>query len=70
MVALLPRGLWSLTVTPFLPCQHRLAYMDTSVIDDIRLDYIIATGLYYSCKSLTEKVVPHMTQMQRLVCVW
>ena len=44
VVALLARRLRSLAVAPLLPCQHRLADMDTAVVHDVSLNNLVAIG--------------------------
>lgn len=70
MVTLFTAGLGSLTIAPFQPSEHRLTDMNTTVVDDIRLHYLIAVRLHDLRQRPTQQVVAHMTEVEGLVSIW
>ena len=70
MIAFLTAGLRRLAVTELEPCEHGLADMDASVVDDVGLDDLPTIRLLNLRNRITEQVITHMTQMQRLIRVW
>ena len=69
VVALLATRLRRLAVTPLQPCQHRLADVYATVVDDVRLHHAVAIGLHDFGQAPTQQVVAHMAQVQRFVGV-
>ena len=69
MVALLAAGLRSLAVAILQPCEHRLADVYASVVDDVGLNHLVAVGLHYLGERPTEQVVAHVSEVERLVGV-
>ena len=67
VVALLAAGFWCLTVAVFQPCKHGFADVDTTVVDNIRLHYLVSVSLHNLRQRPTEQVVAHMTEVQGLV---
>ena len=67
MVTLLATCLRSLTVTILKPCQHALADVNTTVVNDIGLHYLVTIGLHYVGKRPTQQVVTYMTQVKGLI---
>ena len=53
MIALLARSLRCFTVSVFLPCQHGFTDMDTTVVYDISLYYLVAVGSYNVSQCVT-----------------
>ena len=53
MVAFLAGCLRSFTVSIFLPCQHRFTDMNTTVVYDISLYYLVAVGSYNVSQCVT-----------------
>ncbi len=67
VVALLVGRLGRNTVAPLQPGQHRLADVDTAIVDDIGLDHLVAIGLHDLGERPTEEIVAHVAQVERLV---
>ena len=49
VVALLASLLWCDTITPLQPSQHGLTDVDTTVINDICLNYLVTVSLHNLC---------------------
>ena len=47
MVAFLAAGLRRFAIAILQPCQHRLADVNATVVDDVRLNHLIAVSLHY-----------------------
>ena len=69
VVALLAGGLGRCAVAPLEPGEHRLADVDTAVVDDVGLDHLVAVGLHDFGQAVAQQVVAHVSQVQRLVGV-
>ena len=69
VVTLLARGFGCLTITPLEPCEHRLADMDASVVDDVGLDHLVAIRLDDTCQSRSKEVVAHVSEVEGFVGV-
>ena len=67
MVAFFTRRLGCFTIAILLPCQHRLADMDTTVVDDIGFDYLISVRHDDIGQCITQQVIAHMAQMKRFI---
>ena len=63
VVALHAACLWSNAVAPLLPCEHRLADVDTTVVHDICLHHLVAVCRHDLRQRPSEQVVAHMTQV-------
>ena len=50
VVALLAAALWSLSVAPFLPGEHRLTDVNTSVVNYVCLHHAVAVSLHNLCQ--------------------
>ena len=70
VVTFLAAVFWSLTIAELLPCEHRLADMNTTVVHDIGLYYIPTICLLNLCDRVAKQVVAHVTEVQRFVGVW
>ncbi len=69
VVALHSAGLRSNAVTPFEPCQHRLADVDTTIVHDIRLHHLVAVSRHNLCQRPSKEVVAHVSKVERLIGV-
>ena len=69
VVALLASALGSGAIAPLEPREHRLADVDATVVDDIGLHHLVATGFHNLCQTESQQVVAHMAQVERLVGV-
>ena len=69
VVALLARRFGSHSVAPFEPGEHRLADVDSTVIDDVCLDNAVAAGLKNAAEAVAEQNVAQMAEVERLVGV-
>ena len=69
MVALDAAGLRRCACSDFLPGKHRLADVDTPVVDKSRPDHIVSRSLEQPGDRISEKVVPDVSQVERLVRV-
>ena len=67
VVALHARRGGRLAAAVELPCQHRLADVDATVIDQVGLDDRVAVGLEDLRHGVTQQVVADVAQVQRLV---
>ena len=67
VVALLARAFRRLTVAPLQPGEHRLADVDTTVVDDVGLHHAVAVGLHNLSQRPAKQVVANVTKMQGLV---
>ena len=67
MVAFLARRLRRLAIAKAQPCEHRLADMNTAVVDDIGLHHLPAVGLLNTRNRTAEEVVSYVSQMEGLV---
>ena len=69
VVAFLTAGLRRLAVTELQPCEHGLADMNTTIIDNIGLHYFPSVRLLNLRNRITQQVITHMTQVQRFIGV-
>ena len=69
VVALLAGSFRSFAIAPLEPGEHRLTDVDTTVVNDVCLDYLVAVSLHNLSQRPAEEVVAHMTQVKRLVGV-
>ena len=69
VVTLLAARCRSLAVTEDLPCIHGLADMDTTVVHEVDLHYIMAAYLKELCNRPSEEVVADVSEVERLVRV-
>ena len=69
VVTLLACGLGCVAVAPLEPCEHRLADVDATVVDDVGLHNLVAVGLHNLGQAETQQVVAHVSQVQGLVGV-
>ena len=69
VVAFLAGGLWCLSVSPLEPCEHRLADVYASVVDDVGLDHAVSVGLHDLCECPSQQVVADVAEVERLVGV-
>ena len=69
VVALHARRSGSLAIAVELPCEHRFADVNTSIVHQIYLDNVVTVSLQNLCHGVTQKVVADMTQVQGLVGV-
>ena len=67
VVAFLSRALGSCAIAPLFPCQHRLTDMYSAVVNDVCLHHTVAVGLHNLSQRPSEKVVSHVSEVQRLV---
>ena len=70
MVAFLSGTLRSLSVAPFEPCKHGLAYMNAAIVHYICFHNLFAAGFFNVCHCPTKKIVSHMPQVERFVGIW
>ena len=69
VIALLARRGGRLAPAELLPCEHRLADVNTPVVHEVDLDDAVAGRFEYQRHGVAEQVVAHVPQMQRLVRV-
>ena len=69
VVAFLAGFLGSDPFAPFLPCEHRLADMDTAVVDDVGLHHLVPVGFKDAGERVTQKIVADVAEVEGLVGV-
>lgn len=69
VIALLARRGGRLAPAELLPCEHRLADVNTPVVHEVDLDDAVAGRFEYQRHGVAEQVVAHVPQMQWLVRV-
>ena len=69
VVALLAGRFGCCAIAPLEPSKHRLADVDTAVVDDIGLDHLVTVGLHNLGEAVAQQVVAYVAQVQRLVGV-
>ena len=67
VVALLAGSLWCLTISPFLPSQHGLADVDTTVIDDVGFHHTVTISCLNLSQRPAKQIVAYMSEMERFV---
>ena len=67
MVTFLSGRLRCFSIAEHLPGIHRLAYMDSPVIDQIHLHHFVAVGFQEFGYGPSQEVVPDVSQMERFV---
>ena len=61
VVTLLPCRFRCHTIAPLLPCEHRLADVDTTVIHNVGFHHLIAISLHDERKAVAKQIVAHMS---------
>ena len=69
MIAFLPRRFGRHALAPFLPGQHRLADVDSPIVDDIRFNHPVTVGFQNFRQTVSQQIVTHMSEMERLIRV-
>ena len=68
-VALFTSRRWGFAIAESLPCHHRLADVDATVVDDLDLHHIVAGSFEDARDAVAQKVVPQVAQVKGLVGV-
>ena len=61
VIAFLAAALRCFAITPFQPSQHRLTDMNTAVVHDIGLHYLVTVGCHDLCQRPPKEVVAYMS---------